>query len=212
MAIFPLLTFLLLVGAGGGPSATFGFAITNVTVIDVTGGPVQPGMTVVIRDGRIAGIEKTSAGAVAKNMRDVDGSGKFLIPGLWDTHVHLSWTTGSALPVLVANGVTSVRDMGGLLPELDDWRTRIAAGLIAGPRIVRAGPILNGQKFNKYEEREIGIPRHPPVDLQEIHADLFQGRRRQLSDVDQRHPARAHSRAIDPRYHTTGRSGRTCPL
>jgi imidazolonepropionase-like amidohydrolase len=141
-------------------------------------------MTVLIHDGRIAGIEKTSAGAVAKGTQGVDGSGKFLIPGLWDMHVHLSWTTGSALPVLVANGVTGVRDMGGLLPELDDWRTRIAAGLIAGPRIVRAGPILNGQKFNKYQmvtgnpDETRGVARA----LKEVGVDFLKVHRRMPRD------------------------------
>jgi imidazolonepropionase-like amidohydrolase len=52
------------------------------------------------------------------------------------------------LPVLVANGVTGVRDMGGRLTEIDEWRTRIAAGILTGPHIVRAGPILNGKRFN----------------------------------------------------------------
>jgi imidazolonepropionase-like amidohydrolase len=78
----------------------------------------------------------------------VDGRGKFLVPGFWDMHVHLSWTTASALPVLIANGVTGVRDMGGRLDEIDAWRTKIAAGLLSGPRILRVGPILNGQSFN----------------------------------------------------------------
>lgn len=106
-------------------------------------------MMVVIRDGRITSIEKS--GAVRKNTQVVQGRGKFLIPGLWDMHVHLSWTTASALLVLVANGVTGVRDMGGRLGEIDEWRTRIAAGLLVGPRVVRSGPILNGQKFNSYQ-------------------------------------------------------------
>jgi predicted amidohydrolase YtcJ len=50
--------------------------------------------------------------------------GKFVIPGLWDMHIHLSWTTESALPLLVATGITDVRDMGGRLTQIDDWRSR----------------------------------------------------------------------------------------
>lgn len=126
-------------------------AITGVTVIDATGAPSRPEMTVVIRDGRIAGAEKGIAGAIPKDAQIISGRGKFLIPGLWDMHVHLSWSTSSALPALVANGVTGVRDMGGRLGEIDEWRTRIATRLIIGPRIFRAGPILNGQKFNAYQ-------------------------------------------------------------
>jgi imidazolonepropionase-like amidohydrolase len=141
---------LLLVGISWGqePAAPESLVVTHVTIIDTTGGPAQPDMTVVIREGRIASAEKTDRYVVSKDTQVVEGRGKFLIPGLWDMHVHLSWTTASALPVLVANGVTGVRDMGGRLGEIDEWRTKIAARLLVGPRIVRAGPILNGQKFN----------------------------------------------------------------
>ena len=122
-------------------------AITHVTVIN-TSGPIVHDATIVVRDGRIADIGNI---AVPPDAQVVDGRGRFLIPGLWDMHVHLSWTTASALPVLVANGVTTVRDMGSRLGEIDEWRTKIAAGLITGPRIFRVGPILNGQKFNQYQ-------------------------------------------------------------
>jgi imidazolonepropionase-like amidohydrolase len=123
--------------------------ITHVTIIDTQDGSAQPDMNVLIRDGRIARIEH--AGTLIPGAEEVDGHGKFLIPGLWDMHVHLSWATASALPVLVANGVTAVRDCGSDLKEIDDWRTKIAAGLLVGPQIVRAGPILNGQSFNRYQ-------------------------------------------------------------
>src|ERR1051326_828016 len=126
-------------------------AITHVTVIDATGRAAMPDLTVVIEDDRIVTIGKSAEVTLPRRVQVVSGAGKFLIPGLWDAHVHLSWTTASALPVLIANGVTSVRDMGGRLSELDDWRTKIVAGILVGPRILRAGPILNGQKFNQYQ-------------------------------------------------------------
>jgi imidazolonepropionase-like amidohydrolase len=122
-------------------------AITHVTVINPAEANPRRDVTVVIRDGRIAGIGTD----VPSDARVVDGRGKFLIPGLWDMHVHLSWTTSSALPLLVANGVTTVRDMGSKLSEIDDWRSRIAAGVLVGPRILRVGPILNGKSFNQYQ-------------------------------------------------------------
>lgn len=122
-------------------------AITHVTIVDTNGGASRTDATVVIRDGRIA----TIGAAVLGGVKVVDGRGKFLIPGLWDMHVHLCWTKATALPLLIANGVTGVRDLGGTLGEIDAWRTKIAAGLIVGPRIDRAGPILNGQKFNVYQ-------------------------------------------------------------
>jgi imidazolonepropionase-like amidohydrolase len=122
-------------------------AITHVTVIDPMAGTVRRDVNVVVRGDRVESI----GGKVPDGAQIVDGRGKFLIPGLWDMHVHLSWTKESALMLLVANGVTGVRDLGGKLGELDEWRTKIATGLIVGPRIVRAGPILNGQKFNAYQ-------------------------------------------------------------
>ena len=145
---------LLLLAAGTRsvePAQPESLAITGVTIIDVTGGPVRRGMTVVIRGGRIAAIESDSGGAAVTGARRIPGRGKFLIPGLWDMHVHLSWSKGNALPALVANGITGVRDMGGSLPEIDGWRTLISAGILRGPRILRVGPILNGQKFNAYQ-------------------------------------------------------------
>ena len=72
-------------------------------------------------------------------------AGKFLMPGLWDMHVHLGFARESAFPAFVANGVTAVRDLGGDLAELDRWRTEVAAGSRVGPLIVRVGPMLIGQ-------------------------------------------------------------------
>ena len=124
---------------------------THVTIIDATGAPAMIDMSVSIVGGRITKIGKSSEVDIPRRARVVNANGKYLIPGLWDMHVHLSWTTATALPVLIANGVTSVRDLGSRLAEIDEWRVKIAAGLITGPRILRAGPILNGQKFNTFQ-------------------------------------------------------------
>jgi imidazolonepropionase-like amidohydrolase len=123
---------------------TRSIVFTDVTVIDATGTPAQPGMTVVIRDGLIARIGKTGSVSVPAGSLVVQGRGKYLIPGLWDMHVHL---TEDDLAPLVANGVTGVRDMGNVLADVDAWRGRIAARALVGPRIFRVGPILNGEEF-----------------------------------------------------------------
>jgi imidazolonepropionase-like amidohydrolase len=122
-------------------------AITHVAVIDTATGAAIPDMTVVVDNGRIASVGK---GEGPRGAEVVDGRGKFLMPGLWDMHVHLSLARVSALPGLVANGVTSVRDMGSDLAELDRWRGQVADNVVTGPSIVRAGPILNGQESNRY--------------------------------------------------------------
>lgn len=157
---------------------------THVTVIDATGASPMPDMTLVITGDRITSVARGGQVTIPRGARVVNARGKYLIPGLWDMHVHLSWTTSSALPVLVANGVTSVRDLGGRLSELDEWRTKIAAGLLTGPRILRAGPILNGQKFNTYQmvsgnaDETRGVVRA----LKEVGVDFLKTHRRMPRD------------------------------
>jgi imidazolonepropionase-like amidohydrolase len=117
-------------------------AIRNVTVVPATGGPSIPATTVLIRGDRIAVVGPSDAVTIPAEARVVDGTGKFLLPGLIDLHVHLSKTRGSALGLFVANGVTTVRDMGGDYDELRQWRREVAGGTRIGPRILMPGPIL----------------------------------------------------------------------
>ncbi len=120
-------------------------ALTHVTVIDATGAAPQPDRTVLMEGDRIASINQSPPPAGA---RVIDGRGKFLIPGLCDMHVHLAgvsadpkWSKATLLPLLIAHGVTTVRDMGGDLAALQSWREEIAAGKLVGPRIYFAGPM-----------------------------------------------------------------------
>lgn len=123
---------------------------THVNVIDATGTPMQPDMTVVIQGEQIAELGKSGSGRIPPNAQIVDARGKYLIPGLWDMHVHEIF--GEWLPedekiipsLFVANGVTGVRDMGGDLEPLKKWRARIAEGKLLGPRMIIAGPMLDG--------------------------------------------------------------------
>ena len=101
------------------------------------------GVTVVVREGRITSIGTDAV--IPRDSTKIDGRGKFLMPGLWDMHVHLSVARASAFPAFVANGVTAVRDLGGELAEIDRWRTEIAAGTRVGPLIVRVGSMLVGE-------------------------------------------------------------------
>jgi hypothetical protein len=124
-------------------------AITHVAVVDVAAGVVQPDQNVIVQDGRIRQVGAASAVRVPLGMRTVDGSGAWLIPGLWDMHVHLGMGGRSALLALVANGVVGVRDMGGSFERVRAWRDSVAAGAIIGPRIEMVGPIVeNAQWLN----------------------------------------------------------------
>ena len=125
-------------------SSTQVLVFTHVTVIDATGAEAKPDMTVVIRDGRIAELGRSGKIPPPKGARVVDASGKFLIPGLWDMHVH-EWNKEAFFPLFIANGVTGVRDMFSPLPQIKQWRADVAAGTTIGPKIAAAaGIILDG--------------------------------------------------------------------
>ena len=123
---------------------------THVTVIDVSGGPAQPDMTVVTDNGHIIAVGSSAGLRPPPGARIVTARGKYLIPGLWDMHVHTvfgDWLPRNervTLPLFVANCVTGVRDMGGDLAVLKEWRAAIAAGHLLGPRMIIAGPMLDG--------------------------------------------------------------------
>src|SRR5262245_32773499 len=130
--------------------------IKDVAVIDVIGGAVKPHMTVVISGDRIAALGEAGKIATPKDSLVVDGTGKFLIPGLWDMHVHLRLLEETALPLFLAQGVTSVRDMGGDFAQVKLLRDRIATGTLLGPRVKAAGPILESAGFIEQMKRRRG--------------------------------------------------------
>jgi imidazolonepropionase-like amidohydrolase len=136
---------------GAHPSEPPALVINHIAIIDTRTGKLLENQAVVIQEGRIVSIEPAKTALGGRGSTLVDGRGKYLIPGLWDCHIHLSWTTDSALPLLTALGITEVRDLGGKLTQIEEWRARIADGTVAGPHIMRVGPILNGKSFNAYQ-------------------------------------------------------------
>jgi len=126
--------------------------LNNVTVVDVRTGTLQPEQTVILERNRIASVGPSKSAKYPRNAPSVNCRGLFLIPGLWDMHVHLvfgDWFPGArdiSLPLFVANGVTGVRDMGSELDIVQGWRNEIEAGQLIGPRICTPGPMLDGPK------------------------------------------------------------------
>jgi imidazolonepropionase-like amidohydrolase len=110
-------------------------AISDVTVIDATGAPAKPDMTVIITGDRITEIAQTGKVVIPKNAQVIDGKGKFLIPGLWDMHVHtaVEGLPERYFPMFIANGVTGVRDMAADLGYLKQLRKDINDGRLLGP-------------------------------------------------------------------------------
>ena len=158
-------------------------AIRNVTVIQGTGAPPIVNATVLIRDEHIAAIGPAAEVAVPAGARLVEGAGKFLVPGFIEMHAHLSKTRASALALFVANGVTTVRDMGGDHEELLRWRRDVRAGIRVGPRIFLAGPYLesasNVERMRKDPPAErvepferTRIPVGSPAEARRIVAEL----------------------------------------
>ncbi|HEY1421877.1 MAG TPA: amidohydrolase family protein [Candidatus Acidoferrum sp.] len=125
-------------------------AITHVTVIDMTGAPPRADQTVIIEKQRIAALGPSDSTEIPRGAQILDAHGKFLIPGLVDMHIHLTAAgepDGSRkfiLPLLLANGITGVRDMGGYLESIFPLRKEIAEGKRLGPQIITPGPYLDG--------------------------------------------------------------------
>ena len=126
-------------------------AIVNVNVITMTSDTVLAGQTVVIEDGIITAIGDVDAVAVSEGATLVDGTDRYLMPGLTEMHAHVTSTADAQIrrlsSLFLANGVTTVRGMLGRPSHLK-LREDIAAGRIFGPRLITSGPSFNGNSVN----------------------------------------------------------------
>ncbi|MES2421331.1 MAG: amidohydrolase family protein [Pseudomonadota bacterium] len=128
--------------------------IRHVTIVDVEHGRETVGQAVAWRNGTIVAVG--ADGQVARRWRTatvIDGKGRYLIPGLWDMHVHfgggpdLIEENKALLPLYIAHGITTIRDCSGDLPEqVLGWRDEIARGTLFGPRLLTSGAKLEGIK------------------------------------------------------------------
>jgi hypothetical protein len=138
----------------GPPSPTSTLAITNVTVVDVAAGASRPGRTVLIDQGRIRFVAAVDSVRIDTAAVRIDGTGKYLIPGLWDMHAHLIRHSPQLhYPLFIAHGVTGIREMGFASPQAcregsnpmficppdrDAWNGRVVRGEMVGPLIQAA--------------------------------------------------------------------------
>ena len=123
-------------------------AFLHVTLIDGTGAPARADTTVVVAGDRISAVGASAAAELPAGAAVIDAAGKYLIPGLWDMHVH-TLRTGrpeAYFPLFIANGVVGVRDMGGdfSLDEIRRLKKEITGGARLGPQFIAPGPILDG--------------------------------------------------------------------
>ncbi|MYE48644.1 MAG: amidohydrolase family protein [Gammaproteobacteria bacterium] len=157
------LPVLLATGAcGPGPEdAQSGIAIRNVTVIDAVSGE-RPGQTVLIDGDRIVLVGPADS-IYFTAAEQIDGTGKFLIPGLWDMHVHLTYDdrfTATMPEMFIRYGITSVRDTGGLMEKMAPVVERMRAQGAVAPRVFFSGPLLDGATvvYDGIDAPEIGVP------------------------------------------------------
>ena len=157
------------------PGTPKSIAVTHVTVIDVTGAPALADQTVVITGTTIAAIGPAAELQPPKDAQRIDARGKFLIPGLWDMHVHLAgvsadpaWSKQVFLPLLLANGITGVRDMGGDLEALLSWKREVESGALLGPHIVASGPWLAGSGKKSPEQFPVANPDEARAAVREL--------------------------------------------
>ncbi len=123
-------------------------AITRVTVVDVESGQLLPDRTVVIVGNRIRDVASSDGARLPPGVRTVDGTGKYLIPGLWDMHVHSATSVEWHFPLFVAYGITGVRNMhttvDSALELTQAIKRRLSSGTLVGPRFLANGAIVDG--------------------------------------------------------------------
>ena len=127
--------------------------ITDVNVVDVRTGEIRRDQIIVVEKNRIKVVGSRKDARYLRNAPIIiNARGAYLIPGLWDMHVHLvfgDWFPNAeqiSLPLFVANGITSVRQKGSDLQIVQEWRNNIEGGTLLGPRIMTSGPMLDGPK------------------------------------------------------------------
>jgi hypothetical protein len=153
-----LLVWIIVMGACGTsrvsqPPIEADLAVVNVNVVDVDVGYVLSNHTVLIAGARVQAMGPSVAMGIPPGAQVIDGSEQFLIPGLWDVHVHLfnnvsrrapnTW----AFPLFVVNGVTGVREMWtefASIPVVDQWRSSVSRGEVLAPRVIAAGALVDG--------------------------------------------------------------------
>jgi len=148
-----LLLLIVLSSCNNEETKSYDLVIYNAQIIDVEDESVSEAQSIFIAEGKIVevreGIDKEKF--VADRLIDADG--KFVMPGLWDNHVHfrggdtLIGENKDLLPLFLAYGITTVRDAGGdITPSVMEWKDQIAKAELDGPRIFSSGPKLDGDK------------------------------------------------------------------
>ena len=137
--------------------------IENISTVDPEVGLLE-NQTIIIKSGKIIQISPSQDLQLAKENTIIDGTDKFMIPGLWDAHIHFSFIKEMApnmLDLFLAYGITSVRDTGGDINFVNIWKEKSLANPENAPRVMVAGPLLDGNP-NVYDGSDHS---HPPLSV-----------------------------------------------
>ncbi|MGI8704648.1 MAG: amidohydrolase family protein [Sphingomicrobium sp.] len=177
-ALLAIAHFIVLPAAGAQPGGP-GIAFTNVTLVPMDSERLVPGQTVVVRDGRITAIGQTAAMTLPADLPQIDGNGRFLVPGLAEMHAHVppnpkddQWTK-DVLFLYVANGIIYARSMLGA-PHHLKLRAKAERGEIISPRLLLSGPSFNGNSVASPEagRKMVAEQKAAGYDFLKIHPGL----------------------------------------
>ena len=138
------LTLLLTIACGAAPPEGPDLVLLNATVIDVAAGGIAGSFAISIEDGRIVAVDAAAPANAGASTQVIDAQGRFVMPGLWDAHAHLSYWGEDALDRLVGHGVTTIRELGGDPDEIEAWKQQIERGERLGPAMFWCGPFFEG--------------------------------------------------------------------
>ena len=138
-----LIACLLITLSISAQKITADYLIQEVNVIDVVNGTIYPNQQVAIQGDKIIAVSDIKI-RTNKSVQIIDGRGKYLIPGLWDMHTHYNWNYRSSNPLLIANGITGIREMWGVPDTIQKIREATANGKMLAPDIYAAGNIVDG--------------------------------------------------------------------
>ena len=157
--------FLLITTRCNTPDSYFedALCIDNISIIDPKVGLIEH-QTVIIKEGKILQVLPADQINLSSKNTIIDGTGKFLMPGLWDAHVHFAYIeemAPSMFDLFLAYGITSVRDTGGEINFTSAWKKKSLQNPTSSPRVMIAGPLLDGMP-NVYDGSD---HEHPPLSV-----------------------------------------------
>jgi imidazolonepropionase-like amidohydrolase len=165
------------VSALGAPAPDAPVVIENVSILPMDSERVLAGQTVIVQGGVITQVGPARSLARPPNARPIDGSGKYLLPGLVDLHVHLVYNPEheqhALLKIFVANGVTTILNLRGA-PQILELRSAVASGRVLGPEIYTAGPYVNEPFVTTVDEVDSAVvaQKRAGYDFVKLHGDL----------------------------------------